>query len=146
MARTDQKFIIEENLQTKIFRKYAVAKEMYNSAIDPTLKDKWYRSMNNWAAKILDDDQEEFIPTRTNDVAVSRNKSTPVTAEIPTARLATHSLVSQSYSSESHQQPKSNENSAGKKINSNDLISKRVKDDSSSSVIRWEWIIQRRGC
>ena len=48
IARADQMVIGQQNRENKIFRAYTVAKEMWNSAVDPDDKNRWYNSMNTW--------------------------------------------------------------------------------------------------
>ena len=99
IARADQMVIGQQNRENKIFRAYTVAKEMWNSAVDPDDKNRWYNSMNTWAAKItqIDEDLLNDIPS----VPSVPPKSTPTSEPIHKPN------TSSSQSSSSNSQPSS---------------------------------------
>ena len=73
IAKKDQQFIITQDIQNRVFRKYQVAKEMWESQTDSVEKETWFKRMNGWAFKIDNDDYEDAtFPT-----TVERTKSTP---------------------------------------------------------------------
>ena len=106
---------------------------MFNCAINAEEKSRWYNSMNKWAARIDEADDDSIIPEKSTYVPVVQHKFTPQTQTNSKSRSMTLSSSAQSSSTSSKQQESKLK---VKKMNLNDLIPKKIiqeKEISSSS-------------
>ena len=57
---------MEQSIENKIYRKYQVAREIWESAISPVDKDRWFTRMGGCAAKIYTDDYDNLTLPKQN--------------------------------------------------------------------------------
>lgn len=83
---------MEQNIENKIYRKYQVAREMWESAISPIDKDRWFTRMDGCAAKINTDDYDNLtLPKQVDAQIIVHYKSTPQTETLRESLNSTHS-------------------------------------------------------
>ena len=80
IAKQDQRFVIEQNIENKVFRKYQVARQMWESVTSANDKEMWFNRMNAWAAKIDGDDYDDLTLAKQPEApTIDHHRSTPKT-------------------------------------------------------------------
>ena len=92
IAKQDQRFVIEQNIENKVFRKYQVARQMWESVTSANDKKMRFNRMNAWAAKIDGDDYDDLTLAKQPEApTIDHHRSTPKT-NTKASSSVTHSI------------------------------------------------------